>query len=133
MAGSVTITEVPAAIGGVRKIRFSWTSSAGGAADSAAYYVCGAILKVIFDPDGTAVPSANYDVVLNDSHGIDVLAGQGANLSDSASTAVCPGVPLKDGTTTSVVPVVVNDTLTLAVTNAGNAKAGVVELHVVNA
>lgn len=133
MAGSVTITEVPGPIGGVRKVRFAWTSSAGGAADSAAYYVCGAILKVIFDPDGTDVPTANYDVVLNDSHGIDVLAGQGANLSASASTAVCPGVPLKDGTTTSVVPVAVNDTLTLGVTNAGNAKKGVIELHIVNA
>ena len=60
--------------------------------------------------------------------GVDVLAGQGANLSDANASAVSPGVPLKDGTTTSVTPCVVADPLILNVA-AGNAKSGKVIIY----
>ena len=90
--------------------------------------VSGTILGVTFKP-GSPTPSANYDVVLNDQLGSDVLAGQGANRSASAAERVCPGQAFLDGTTTSVAPISVNDVLSLSVTNAGDSKAGSLAIY----
>lgn len=69
-------------------------------------------------------------MTLTDPDGINVLAGQGAGLVVPGNSHVCPGVPLKDGTTTSVVPIVVDGVLTLAVSGAGAAKSGTVVVYV---
>lgn len=115
----------------VVKHTFDWVSSAGGAATiPSGVAVSGAIARVVFVPSASAVPTAAYDVTLTDADGIDVLAGQGANLSESAASSVCPGTPLRDGTTTSVLVTIVDSVLTLNVTNAGNAKAGKVVVYV---
>lgn len=137
MAGTVTQTDsllstVPSyeRSGAIRKIALAWTSDASGnagAATSAA--VTGTIAAVTFAPGaGGAQPTDAYDIVLTDAAGVDVLSGQGANLSNATATAVCPGIALKDGTTTSVTPRVVNDVLTLVVSNAGNTKSGVITI-----
>lgn len=68
-------------------------------------------------------------MTLTDESGVDVLAGQGANLGNAVASNVCPGVPLKDGTTTGVASQQVFGSLTLAVANAGNGKAGTVVLY----
>lgn len=110
---------------------FDWVSSSGGAASVAsAVPVSGAIARVVFIPSASAAPTDNYDVTLTDSDGIDVLAGQGANLDTANASSVCPGVPLKDGTTTSVLLTVVDSILTLTVANAGDTKAGKVVVYV---
>ena len=62
--------------------------------------------------------------------GLDLLAGQGANLSQTNKTHITPGVAMKDGTTTTTNRIAVNDLLDLVVANAGNAKSGVVVLYV---
>ena len=112
------------------KHTFDWVSSGSGTATLASGLpVSGQIRRIVIIPDATA-PTADYDVTLTDSDGIDVLAGQGANLSDSVSSNICSGVPLKDGTTTQVVPVTVDSVLTLNVTNAGDSKAGKVVVYV---
>lgn len=112
------------------KHTFAWVSDSGGAATVVSgQAVSGRIERVVFAP-GAVAPTANYDVTLTDEFGIDVLAGQGTDLSATDETDVCPGVPLKDGTTTSVVPVVVDGILTLNVTNAGDTKAGSVVVYV---
>ena len=69
-------------------------------------------------------------MTLTDADGVDVLAGQGANLSASASLSVCPGSPLKDGTTVKTQKIEVDGVLTLNVSNAGIVKAGKVVVYV---
>jgi len=129
--GTVSITQqkfVEDALRPVRRATFAWTSTAGGAAgDTSLFKVSGEILKVQFIP-GTSSnqPTDLYDVTITDENSVDILAGQGANLSNSANSQVIPGIPLKDGTTTSVGLMTVDDYLTLSVTNAGNAKSGTV-------
>lgn len=131
MAGTLTITDQN--IGGptrpVRKVTLAWVATAGGAV-SGNYtdYLSGEIVRVVFDP-GSPAPTNAYDVTLLDESGIDLLAGQGGNLSDTATTHVVPGVPLKDGTTTSTMPVQVDDKLQLVVANAGSGGAGAVILY----
>jgi hypothetical protein len=115
----------------VVKHTFNWLSNSNGTITLASgSEVSGAIQRVVFIPSAIAVPTDAYDVTLTDEHGIDVLAGQGANKSNVKTSTVIPGTPLKDGTTTTTVPTVVDGILTLNVTNAGNSNAGQVVVYV---
>jgi len=73
---------------------------------------------------GGSQPTNGYSVTLVNASGIDVLAGQGAGLSNTTATAVCPGVPLKDGTTTSTICRMLSGAHTLNVSGAGSGKSG---------
>lgn len=132
-AGTVTDTRTFAEMNRsgqyVNRVVLAWTSDASGNVNgNASNPINGTILKVEFNPSGA--PTDAYDLTLLDTAGVDVLAGQGVNLSGTVASAVIPGVPLKDGTTTSVGPCVVADTLTPTITNAGNAKSGQIILYV---
>ncbi len=120
MAGTVTTTEVMHS--SVQKIKFAWVSSAGGAADgTTTNYLTGQIVGAVFVPgSGADQPTDQYDVTIVDSDGNDVLAGQGANLSNAA-----PVYKLAANMTACV-----ESKLTLGVTNAGNAKSGTIYLFV---
>lgn len=110
---------------------FEWLSDgSGNAVLASGIPVSGEIKRVVFVPSLTLPPTALYDVTLTDENGIDVLGAQGANLPASGNTNVCPGVPMKDGTTTTTRPFVVDDVLTLNVSNAGSAKSGKVIVYV---
>lgn len=115
MAGTVVTTEER--IGRIHKVKFAWTSSAGGAADGATDgFYTGEIVRVVQIPAaGGTQPTNAYDVVVNDADGADALVALGADLSNAAQTSKT----YKDG-----LGAVANTQLTLAVTNAGNAKAG---------
>lgn len=116
MAGTVTVTE--SSVGNVHKIKWTWTSTAGGAADLITTCDYGAeVLALVTDPDATA-PTDDYDITITDPEGYDVMQGAGAN-RDTANTETA--VP----TATSVA----FGPLTLNVTNAGNAKSGVAILY----
>lgn len=117
MAGTVTTSETVHT--SVKKIVWTWTSAAGGAADattSNAYD--GKLIGLTTDPGATA-PTDNYDVAVTDSEGHDVLLGAGAN-RDTANTEHVAEANLG---------AVAGSKLTLAVTNAGDAKEGVVVLY----
>lgn len=117
MAGTVTVVE--AAYGGVCKIQWSWTSTAGGAADlitTKSYY--GEVLALVTNPDATA-PTDDYDITITDADGYDVMQGAGAN-RDTANTETA--VPTAKS--------VAFGKLTLNVTNAGSAKVGVATLYI---
>lgn len=110
---------------------FSWVSDVDGNSTLVSgLAVSGEIERVDFIPSASAAPAADYDVTLTDEDGIDVLGGQGANRSASAKSTVCPGTPLRDGTTVSTVPMIVDGLLTLNVSNAGDSKAGRVVVYV---
>lgn len=117
MAGTVTILE--SYFGDVAKLKWAWTSSAGGAADlesALSYY--GEVLHALFDPGATA-PTDDYDATIVDEEGYDVLQGGGANRDTANNEVVVPTArSLAFGK------------LTLHITNAGNAKNGVVILYV---
>lgn len=118
MAGIVTVEEF--GFFGVCKVKWSWTSTAGGVADLAtnkSYY--GEVVAVVTDPDGTAAPSADYDITITDVEGYDVLQGAGADRSDTTTETEVPAAKS-----------VAFGKLTLNVTNAGNAKSGVVVLYI---
>lgn len=132
MAQAVTPTITGSSSqGDVQRISLDWQSASDGSVTySLPVNLFGEIVRVSFVPDtGATQPTNLYDVTITDANSIDVLAGQGANLANNANTNVCPGVPLKDGTTTSVRPMVVAGALTLNITNAGDTKGGIIVLH----
>ena len=137
MAMACTFTrDESIGVGGlpVRVYTYDWVSDvADGDVDDSVQTdltrISGEILRVVTIP-GSPAPTNGYDVVLTDEDGYDVLAGQAANRSSSTVQSVAPGVPLSDGTTTSVGPMPVHSKLTLGVTNAGNSKAGKVKVYV---
>jgi len=117
MAGTVTVLE--RSIVHIHKIKWTWTSSAGGAADLITPGVyAGRVIALVTDP-GTTAPDDNYDITITDAEGYDVMQGAGAN-RDTANTETA--VP----TATSVA----FGPLTLNVSNAGAAKDGVAILYV---
>ena len=118
MAGTVVLTEE--ANGEPQKVKFAFTASAGGAADKTTEKgYTGKIEQVTIIPGGTT-PTALWDVVITDGDSVDILHGNGMNLSATDTTVLTEGAT---GT-------VANDFLTLAVTNAGNAATGTVIVYV---
>jgi hypothetical protein len=132
MAGTVTISADPVDRNPPIRFALSWTSNASGdVSGTPTPVIVGTICKIEFVPAaGGSAPTTLYDVTLLDAAGVDVLAGQGANLSATVASSVIPGVPFKDGTTTSTGPCVVAEALNLVVANAGNAKSGQVIIYV---
>jgi hypothetical protein len=87
--------------------------------------IIGTLQRVVFVPgSGIVQPTDLYDVTLTDEADIDVLSGQGANLSNTTAFDVCPGVEVTDGVLSDVMPRILADVLTLNVTNAGDTKQG---------
>ena len=117
--GTVTITEETFDI--IKKISFAWTSTSSGAAgDTTTNHYNGECVRLVTVPDGSDAPTDNYDVVINDEDSTDVLMGAGANRDTTNTEQVLA----------SSLGVVANDQLTLAVTSAGNEKAGTVHLYI---
>jgi len=121
-----TIVETKTFFGTPTKYGFAWTASTNGIVSNATTFaVRGQLVRVTFTGAGTG---ATYSVTLKDSLGVDVLAGQGAGIVSNATTTVCPGLKVTDGTTTNVIPFPVNDILTLNIQDAGSNKTGAVYL-----
>jgi hypothetical protein len=118
---AMTITR--SQLGSIERIQADWTSAVGGG-QTQTIDVSGIICRVTTNPGSTA-PTDNYDLTLVDEDGLDLFAGQGADRDTTNSESFCPGVPLKDGTTTSVVPVA-----HVGVATAGDAKVGKVLIFV---
>ncbi len=89
MASSITITE-EAHERGFRKVTFDWLGHTDGVVtkeETTGTYT-GKVEVLITDPDGTDVPSLNYDITVTDDEGYDILAGAGADRSDTATETV---------------------------------------------
>lgn len=116
-----TITEVTC--GSVKGIKFAWTiasSSSGAATGTTTKYYNGLVQQLCTVPDGSAAPSASYDITILDGSSVDVLMNAGAN-RHTANTEQVKAASL--GT-------VVESKLTLNVANAGSSTAGTVYLRV---
>jgi hypothetical protein len=117
-AGTVTTAEITSA--STKKITFTWTSAVGGAADATTTAAFdGKLVGLTTDPGATA-PTDNYDVAITDADGHDVLLGAGTD-RDTANTEHVAEASLG---------AVARSRLTLAITNAGDAKQGVVVIYI---
>jgi hypothetical protein len=134
--GSITFSNVTPGRGPLRPVQeysFAWTSSAGGAVSGIPTpdVISGQIVRAVFIPGtGGAQPSNAYSAQLTDGNGMDVLANQGASLSNVTTTHTAPGVTVTDGTNNGVLPIAVNEVLTLVIAAAGNAKSGTLVLYI---
>jgi hypothetical protein len=118
-AGSVTLTERVSH--SVKKVRFDWTSSAGGAADlQSARVYDGAIQRVVTIPGAGGVQPTSYGVTLVDDDGADVLFGNGAGRSITATEQIAA----------NNLGIVSGSHLYLHVTGAGASKSGTLIVYV---
>jgi hypothetical protein len=104
-----------------------WLSDSGGNVTASIDELRGTIERIVFNPDdGATSPTNNYDMTLNDQDGIDTLNGKGANLSQSTASSTIS----TEGDGTTNIPMAVSGTLSLAITNAGNAKGGIIRVYI---
>lgn len=120
MAGTVVATQET--LGNIQKIKWAWTSSAGGAADDTTTKpLAGKVICVYIIPGAAGdAPDDLFDVAITDGDSVDILLGLGANCSNAHTTVI-----MEDQ-----LGAVDNDFLTLAVTNAGAANTGTVIVYV---
>jgi hypothetical protein len=120
MANGAVVTTTEIVHTTVKLMHFDWQSGdaadddAGAAAATSTAVFNGDIIGLATVPDAVAAPTDDYDVAITDSRGLDVLMGAGAD-RDTANTEYVVG---------SSLGAVVESTLTLGVTNAGNVKKG---------
>ncbi len=122
-AAAGTATRSETTFSSVKKIVWTWTSGDGAEGGTVTSTTTasfdGKVIGLTTDPGATA-PTDNYDVVINDAAGHDVLLGAGAN-RDTANTEHVAEASLG---------AVAASRLTLSITNAGDAKEGVVILYI---
>ena len=127
-SGTTTFATTKARGTDVRCTRADCLSDASGNVVATTDKIAGKILRVTFNPDGgSTVPTAAYDVTLQDEDGFDVLCAHGANLSSTTTTSVACVV--EETTSNGTVPIAVIGTLSLAGTNVGNAKGFVLAIY----
>jgi hypothetical protein len=110
----------------IQKVSWDWLCTDLGVVSSAASgWYCGKIVKVSLASDsGGTAPTNLYDVTIEDGDGLDVLSGEGADVTAAAT------VYINDPTKMLWVR---SGTLTLKVAHAGDAKGGVVTLYILRA
>ena len=103
--------------GPLHQFVYTWTSdSSGDATETTTSTYSGEILSLVTIPDGTAAPTDNYDVVVTDSNGVDILYGGGAD-RDTLNTEYVQGTSLG---------VIATSALTFTIADAGDTKEGTV-------
>lgn len=129
MAGS-SMTFTYDDLGSIRKVIVDWLSDdASGAVSGTTAKITGTLIKGVTNPGATA-PTDNYDIAITDEEGADVLAGVIAASTlanrDTTNTETVNFFLLNtDASPLSMAAFpVVCDKLTIAITAAGNAKAG---------
>jgi len=138
MAGSsMTFTYVNGVDGGGNRSRMTkvvadWVSDdTTGAVSGTTRKIVGRIVKGVTNP-GSPAPTDNYDIVITDDAGANILANTDDDLVDRDTiTKETVEFFLKNVATTAIAshPAICS-TVTVAVTNAGNSKAGQLVLYV---
>ena len=104
---------------------FIWTSEGNGTyTESSTNPVDGYLVLVVTDPDGTSVPTDNYDITLTDDEGVDVMGGALANRDTANTEQALPKIATSYGGRW------VNGLITLNIESAGNATSGEVILTI---
>jgi hypothetical protein len=100
------------------------TSALGAASEVSDRTIIGVVKRAVTIPDGTATPTAGWDLLITDEDGIDILGGAGGDRDMDGAGAAEQCYP-------SVNFPAVKSKLTFTVANGGNTKAGVVRLYYV--
>ena len=124
MAGTVTFTYDE--IGPIKRIIVDWESDASGDADDVSRKISGTLIKGVTNP-GAPAPTDDYDIVITDEAGLNVL-GQSVDDLIDRDTATTEEVYFNIGAASSFVPVVA-DLLTFTISNAGNATQGQIIIY----
>lgn len=126
---AVTFTYAETVPGLFNTIIATWTSDSNGDATGTSKPISGRIIKGTTDPSGTAAPTDNYDIVLTDADGINILANSVDDLVDR-NTANNEEVyfPIEYGTNAGALYPVVNGAIVVTVSNAGDTKSGVLKI-----
>jgi hypothetical protein len=115
--------------GSIERVDLAWTSAADGTGALAIADLVGPLIQVEFSPGtGGVQPTNGYSLTLTDSAGVDILAGQGAALSNTTGSRKSPGVTITDGTNNGPMIPVLFGAHTLNISGAGNAKQGILTL-----
>ncbi len=115
MAAQIVSVAYGAKTNKIKTVTFTWTSATGGAVTQA-FFMDGAIVRMVTNPGATA--PTTYNITLVDADGIDLLAGEGANRDTSNSEQVFPtNTPFHNGT------------VTFTIAAAGDEKDGVCTLY----
>lgn len=120
MAGTLVVTEhiIPKRGGLIGKLRLTWTSDGSGNVNGTATPTLnGRVERVATNPSATA-PTDNYDIVLNDEDGVDIMAAALANRDTANTEQITPSAP----------PAIAG-ALTPIVTNAGASKIGDIVIY----
>lgn len=120
MADAVVVTTEET-FGPVKKIKFVITSATDGSATATTTNAfSGEVLRFVSVPGaGGDQPTAAFDIAVNDADGYNILAGQGADLSNAATTTVVVNMGC-----------VANDLLSLAATNMGDQNKATVYVYI---
>ena len=125
MASTITKTEsnvTPGKAREMRLVKLAWLAHTDGVVtgEATTYRYNGKIMQVVFVPDtGDTAPDDQHDATLTDANSIDLLFGQGANLSGTLTVVL-----------NSNLGYVAGSTLTLAVSGAGSANGGTVYVYI---
>ncbi len=120
---SVTIEELIS--GPIKRITFTWTSETDGTgATTTLNSYAGTVTAAMFTPgSGADQPTDLYDVTLKTAGNVDVLNGNGANLSNAADVNLTAAQIAALSSFTSSL-------LTLAISNSGSANTGVITVYI---
>jgi hypothetical protein len=131
MAGSVDFSiRSDRKVGGLKCLICSWTSDGSGdVSGNASPSIRGEIVKIVTDPDAAAVPSDNYNILLNDEHGLDVAQGLLGTRDEANAEVVYPGILFTDGSNTAIKHVGVCGALTPVISSAGASKKGTIYVY----
>ena len=124
MAGSAVIQEITHTV--IQRIRWTWTSDAAGAVNgtlTGKRNWAGQPVAFRTDP-GAAAPTDNYDVEIRDADGVDILNTLGGNRDTITTETV-----FSNFAGAALLPIC-DSTLELVISNAGNAKEGVIWLWI---
>jgi hypothetical protein len=129
----MAMTFTYASFGPYERITATWTSDGDGDAAGTSIAFFGDLIKGITVPDGTAAPTADYDITLTNEYGVDILALCADNLADRhTSNTEEVYFNLDDiggGLAIGAYPIV-HGPIIVTVAAAGATKAGVLHLFV---
>lgn len=114
--------------GRIFKVTATITSDSGGdATGETTNPIEGMFMGVMVNPDGSAAPTDNWDLTVTNEDGVDLLGGNGADLSTSASQyrPALVANAVDSANVMEYVPVA-GSKLTFTGANMGNAKKAVV-------
>lgn len=136
MSVTLDYDDYPRVIGPIRTVRIDWQCDASGDYAETTEKISGRLVKGVTNPSAASglVPTDNYDIVLTDEDGVNILANCDDDLlnrDETNSEEVYFFVKNAAAAALAVHPIV-NGEITVTVAAAGNITAGSLVLYIEN-